>query len=168
MVFIVHRLSSTALTTQMASRNFLPHSRTESALSERSNAESLAAPGNPFQTPSDSSARSIVGGGSSYQHSDIDGQRFFRSRRIRKDWNAPPPKFKKDPKEKWLTIIPLSGIGFGIVITGLLIFMQIGLQKSYKYCPVLDDDFSTGTLNPAIWTKEVNVGGFGYVKRLLS
>jgi hypothetical protein len=64
-----------------------------------------------------------------------------------------------------LTIIPLSGIGIGTVITGLLIFLQVGLKKSYNYCSVLDDDFSTGILNPSIWTKEVNVGGFGYVKK---
>jgi hypothetical protein len=148
-------------TRQMASRNFLPHSRTESAFSQRSNASSLAAPGNPFRTPPASSPGSIIGAASSYQASDIGGERFFRSRRIQKDWNAPPPKFKKDPKEKWLTIIPLSGIGLGIVITGLLIFLQVGFKKSYNYCPVLDDDFSTGTLNPSIWTKEVTVGGFG-------
>jgi hypothetical protein len=146
-------------------RNFPPHSRTESAFSQTSNADSLAAPANPFKTPPASYPGSVIIFGSSYQPSGVSGERFFRSRRIRKDWNASPPKFKKEPKEKWLTIIPLSGIGIGTVITGLLIFLQVGLKKSYNYCSVLDDDFSTGILNPSIWTKEVNVGGFGYVKK---
>ena len=70
--------------------------------------------------------------------------------------------FKKDPKDKWLWIIPLMGVVFGIAITGLMVFMQIGSKKSQKYCPVLDDTFSSGTLNPSVWTKEVQLGGFGY------
>jgi hypothetical protein len=31
---------------------------------------------------------------------------------------------------------------------------------NHKYCPVLDENWAGG-INPKIWTKEVELGGFG-------
>jgi hypothetical protein len=114
---------------------------------------------NPFSTP----APSVLGGASGIQTSVGAGGKYFRSRRIKKVDGQAPPKFKKDPKEKFLWIIPLSGLLFGIAITGVLIYLQIGRLSTSNYCPVLDDDFSSGSLNPSIWTAEQEVGGYGYV-----
>ena len=74
-----------------------------------------------------------------------------------------PPKFKKDPKEKFLWIIPLSGVLIGLAITGIMIYLKIGHLSSFQYCSILDDDFSSGQLNPNIWQAEQQVGGYGYV-----
>jgi hypothetical protein len=146
-------------------RKFLDHSRAASALSTTSHttsATSQAIP-DPFATP----PASVFGATSGFQYSDAGGGKYFRSRRIRKDENHVPPVFKKDPKEKWLCIIPLAGVCLGLLITAAMIYMKIGRSTSYNYCPILDDDFSSGALNPAIWTKEIEVGGYGYCTFLL-
>jgi len=142
-------------------RKFNDHSRgisvvSTNSLSPRSDSRTTQ---NPFATP----PASIHGGTTSgFGNSDGAGGKYFRSRRIRKEDGHEPPKFKKDPKEKFLWIIPLCGVLVGLAITGLLIYLQIGHVSSHNYCPVLDDDFSSGVLNPNIWTKEMEVGGFGY------
>lgn len=61
-----------------------------------------------------------------------------------------------------MTIFPLIGILIGLGISGFLIWDGLNSVVHHKYCPVLDDDFAGG-LNTNIWTKEVEVGGFGYV-----
>lgn len=65
-----------------------------------------------------------------------------------------------DPKEKWVTIIPLIGMLIGFGIAGFLVYDGISSVVHHKYCPVLSDDFSEG-LNTNIWTQEAEVGGFG-------
>jgi hypothetical protein len=123
---------------------------------------------NPFSDSAASSRRntiqgSVSGASSAYQHAFTPGLRYFHSRRVPKVQGEPVQKFKKDPKEKWLWIIPLGGLLCGLAITGVLIYLTIADIASHNYCSVLDDDFSTGSLNDQIWTKEVEVGGFGYV-----
>ena len=54
------------------------------------------------------------------------------------------------------------GLIAGFMVSGYMIYSAIG-GSPLKYCPVLDEDFSSGALNPRIWTKEVEVGGFGFV-----
>jgi beta-glucanase (GH16 family) len=65
-----------------------------------------------------------------------------------------------DPKEKWVTIIPLIGMLIGFGIAGFLVYDGISSVVHHKYCPILSDDFSGG-LNTNIWTQEAEVGGFG-------
>lgn len=148
----------------MRSFSAADHSRTESLQSAASRGTSstitsLGRP-NPFATP----PASVFGGTSGFQGSVSSGdQKYFRSRRIKKDEGHVPPVFKKDPKEKFLWIIPLSGLLLGLAITGVMIYLQIGRTSPHKYCSVLDDDFSSGVLNPAVWTKEIEVGGYGLV-----
>lgn len=67
---------------------------------------------------------------------------------------------KKDPKEKWVTIIPIVGILIGLAISGFLIYDGLASVSHHNYCPVLSDDFSEG-LNNKVWTKEVELGGYG-------
>jgi hypothetical protein len=69
---------------------------------------------------------------------------------------------KKDPKEKWVTIIPLLGIFAGLAITALLIWDGLRSVVNHKYCPVLNEQWING-FDDKIWTKEVELGGFGSV-----
>jgi hypothetical protein len=55
----------------------------------------------------------------------------------------------------------LIGLGIGIMIAGFLVYDGLRSVVNHKYCPVLHDDFSGGTLNTRIWTQEVESGGFG-------
>jgi hypothetical protein len=87
------------------------------------------------------------------------GQRYFRSRRVKKGEIERPWLAKVDPKEKFNTIIPVGGLIFGLLICGLLVWQGYTSVDKYKYCEVLNDDFSTW--NPEVWTKEVEVGGYG-------
>jgi hypothetical protein len=68
---------------------------------------------------------------------------------------------KKDPKEKWVTIIPILGLIVGLGISGFLIWDGLRSVVNHVYCPVLIEDFSNG-FNSKVWTKEAEVGGFGY------
>ncbi|KAF2479745.1 glucan endo-1,3-beta-D-glucosidase [Neohortaea acidophila] len=68
---------------------------------------------------------------------------------------------KKDPREKWVTIIPLLGILVGLILSGIIVYDGLQTVQQNSYCPIFEVDFATGTLDPKIWTKEVEVGGFG-------
>jgi len=87
-------------------------------------------------------------------------QRFFHSRRVRKGEVDQPRNYQKDPKEKWVTLIPLIGLALGFGIAGFLVWDGLSSVVHHKYCQVLSDDFSEG-LNTNIWTQEAEVGGFG-------
>lgn len=86
--------------------------------------------------------------------------KYFHSRRVRKGEIEKPWLKKADPKEKWVTIIPLVGLVLGLGIAGFLVYDGLHSVVHHKYCPVLSDDFSEG-LNTNIWTQEAQVGGFG-------
>jgi len=72
-----------------------------------------------------------------------------------------PWKEKKDPKEKWVTIIPCIGLVVGLAVAGFLVWHGISSVVNHKYCPVLTEDWSNG-FDEKIWTREVECGGFGY------
>jgi len=115
---------------------------------------------NPFASPFSSRPASSLGSSSAIQ--GAVPQRYFHSRRVKKGEVEQPWKDKKDPKEKWVTIIPLIGIVIGLCIAGFLVYDGLASVVHHKYCPVLSDDFSGG-LNTNIWTQEAEVGGFGSV-----
>lgn len=69
---------------------------------------------------------------------------------------------KKDPREKWVTIIPLIGLALGFAFAGFLVYDGLKSVINHEYCPVINEDFSNG-LDSKIWTKEAEVGGFGFV-----
>lgn len=114
----------------------------------------------PFSDPLKFTSASSTGLSSARELSNIHRAKYYHSRRIRKDENYAPPTSKKHPGEKWLWIIPTIGFVAGLAISGLIVYSSVS-GKSYNYCPVLNEDFSSGVLNPRIWTKEVEVGGFG-------
>lgn len=117
---------------------------------------------NPFQSPD------VSRPASSYRSSSSGlglapglGQRFFHSRRVQKDQIEKPwTKQKSASKEKWVTIFPLLGILVGLGISGFLIWDGVNSVVKHSYCPVMDESFD-GSLDDSIWTKEVEVGGFG-------
>ena len=117
-------------------------------------------PSNPFATPYGSFPASATGSFYDIGGSGVVTQRFFRSRRIKKGSVEQPWKDTKDPKAKWTTILPLIGIFIGLGVTGVLIWDGLRNVINHEYCPVLDDAFVNG-LNSKVWTKEVEVGGFG-------
>lgn len=59
-----------------------------------------------------------------------------------------------------MTIIPIIGMVLGICLSGFLIYQGYSSVKNHVYCPVLEENWSSG-INNKIWTKEVEVGGFG-------
>lgn len=86
--------------------------------------------------------------------------RYFHSRRVNKGDVAQPWRGKVDPKEKWVTIIPIIGILIGFGIAGFLVYDGYSSVVHHKYCAVMSDDFSGG-FNTNIWSKEAEVGGYG-------
>jgi hypothetical protein len=119
---------------------------------------------NPFATPTGSRAHSrapsTIGTASGFAYADIPGSKYFKSRRIIKGEN-PLPKRKKKPVERLLWMLPVTGFFLGLCLTGLMIYLKLSQNATHNYCPVLSDDFSSGTLDPKIWTKEVESGGYG-------
>ncbi|KAK6520653.1 hypothetical protein TWF506_000902 [Arthrobotrys conoides] len=87
-------------------------------------------------------------------------QRYFHSRRVPKGTVEKPWLEKRDPKEKWVTIIPLIGIFIGLAVSGYLVYDGYTSVIQHKYCPVYMEDFQNG-FNTDVWTREVEVGGFG-------
>ena len=128
-------------------------------------------PHNPFQTPGvqtpntltphesryNSRSASRDGSGSGYR--GPNEPTYFRSRRVKKGEIEKPWLDRKDPREKWVTIIPIAGLVLGIIVTGILIWDGIRTVAVHKYCEVYTDDFSSW--NDKVWTKEAEVGGYG-------
>ncbi|CAK7568608.1 MAG: hypothetical protein SEPTF4163_006604 [Sporothrix epigloea] len=86
--------------------------------------------------------------------------RYFHSRRLAKGQAMKPWLAHRDPKEKWVTILPLMGIVIGLALSGILVWDGLRSVVRHKYCLVLSDDFSQG-FRSELWTKEVQLGGFG-------
>ncbi|KXX82326.1 Beta-1,3-glucan-binding protein [Madurella mycetomatis] len=127
----------------------------ESQLSHRSGNN-----GNPFSSPAGSRPASSFDTSSALGNRYDGGQRYFHSRRVRKGEVEKPWTKTADPKEKWVTILPIIGIIIGLGISGFLVWDGIRSVVHHEYCPVLDEDWSNG-FNPSIWQKEVQVNGFG-------
>lgn len=115
---------------------------------------------NPFASPSGSRPASSFGSSSAIARFDERAQRYFHSRRVKAGEVEKPWLDKSDPKEKWVTILPVIGIVIGLAISGFLVWDGIRSVVKHNYELVLDEDFSGG-FNTDIWTKEVQVGGFG-------
>lgn len=118
---------------------------------------------NPFGSPETSRPPSTTDFSSAVRN-EFDGRaaRFFHSRRVKKGEIEKPWIKQRDPKEKWVTILPCIGILIGLAVSGFLVWDGIHSVVKHKYCSVLVDDFSQG-LNTNTWTHEIQVGGFGYV-----
>ncbi|KAH9883982.1 glycoside hydrolase family 16 protein [Xylariomycetidae sp. FL2044] len=114
---------------------------------------------NPFTSPDASRPPSTLESLSAAGRGFGTEKRYFHSRRIRKGEIEKPWLQKKDPKEKWVTILPIIGIIIGLGISGFLVWDGLRSVVKHKYCVVLEDGFDT--FDESVWTKEVQVGGFG-------
>lgn len=86
--------------------------------------------------------------------------RYFHSRRIKKGEEVEKPWLKKrDHREKWVTILPITGFLVGLGISAFLVWDGLRSVAKHNYCLVLEDNFAN--FNDNVWTKEVQVGGFG-------
>ncbi|PHH82033.1 hypothetical protein CDD82_7232 [Ophiocordyceps australis] len=116
---------------------------------------------NPFGSPDVSRPASSSASSSALGNRfDDSTPRYFYSRRVNKADVDKPWLDKRDPREKWVTILPIVGILVGLGLSGFLVWDGLRSVVHHKYCPVLDETFAQG-LNPEIWTQEVSVGGFG-------
>ncbi|KAL8649354.1 MAG: hypothetical protein Q9210_004449 [Variospora velana] len=116
---------------------------------------------NPFSSPFASGRASANASSSALNlHQAAQQSKYFHSRRVKKGEVERPWLDKKDPREKWVTIIPLIGLALGFAFAGFLVYDGLKTVVKHDYCPILDEDFSQG-LNPEVWTKESEVGGFG-------
>ncbi|KAK7962885.1 beta-1- 3-glucan-binding protein [Apiospora aurea] len=118
---------------------------------------------NPFVSPEASRPASSFGSASALGARGVEdarGQRYFHSRRVKKGEVEKPWLEKKDPKEKWVTILPIIGILVGLGVSGFLVWDGLRSVVHHKYCVVYEDDFNNG-FRKDIWTPEVQVGGFG-------
>jgi len=88
---------------------------------------------------------------------------YFRSRRrARKDDILRPSTTDVQLKFRiWYWLLPLFGAVFGIGVAGFQVYLKASPYFGLSFCPVLMEEFSSPTLNPAIWTHEIQVGGFG-------
>ncbi|KAK0634115.1 beta-1,3-glucan-binding protein [Immersiella caudata] len=116
--------------------------------------------GNPFTSPSGSRPPSSYDSSGGNGRFEDRSARYFHSRRVQKGDIEKPWTKNVDPKEKWVTILPLIGIFVGLGISGFLVWDGMRSVVKHNYCPVLEEDFSRG-LDPAIWEREVQLGGFG-------
>ena len=114
---------------------------------------------NPFASPYGSQAPSAAAS-SALLHQQGLSQRYFHSRRVKKGEAERPWTKNKDPREKWVTIIPLVGLAIGLGIAGFLVWDGLRTVVIHNYCSVFEDDFSHG-LNDKVWQKEAEVGGYG-------
>ena len=119
--------------------------------------DSRSPPTNPFASPDPSRPASSF---NSLAARPERARRYFHSRRVRKGEVEKPWLEKKDPREKWVTILPILGIVVGLGIAGFLVWDGINSVVRHKYCEVLIEDFSQG-LRDSVWMKEVELGGFG-------
>jgi hypothetical protein len=86
---------------------------------------------------------------------------WFHSRRVKKGEYDKPWMAKKDPKQKWISIIPLIGVLLGICLAGVYVYFGIRTVEHHNYCPVLIEEFVSAELDTSVWTREVEVGGYG-------
>ena len=90
--------------------------------------------------------------------------RYFHSRRIKKGEAKKPwlDKKNRDPREKWVDVIPIVGMVLGLLSAGILIWTGARQVVRHEYCIILDERFlGDGLLDEKIWTREAEVGGFG-------
>jgi hypothetical protein len=95
---------------------------------------------------------------SGFQYGPVPGQ-YFRSRRVKPEDVQMPWLDKPHPRQKWGTILPLIGLGLGLMVTAIMIWDGFRVIGRHKYCEIFYDDFTS--LNESVWTKEVELGGYG-------
>ncbi|KAF2203850.1 concanavalin A-like lectin/glucanase [Delitschia confertaspora ATCC 74209] len=85
---------------------------------------------------------------------------YFKSRRIKKEDIQRPWLNQKDPRAIWVNIIPIMGFIIGLGIAAFLMWTGYRSVSHHRYCEIMYDNFTSGW-NDKIWTREIEVGGFG-------
>jgi hypothetical protein len=110
---------------------------------------------------------SIVRGLSAQSHSlanDLFRDReYFRSRKLVDGDISKPWLEEEDRSKKWLLIIPLVGLATGLFLASMFIYKGFKAVTNHTYCDMFIENFNGMTLDESVWTKEVELGGFGYV-----
>lgn len=83
----------------------------------------------------------------------------FRSRRITQP-QLKPWISEKESKKRAVAMIPFLGFFVGMAVGCYLIYTGYAGVAKHDWCLVLDEDWSNG-IDDSIWTREVNLGGFG-------
>ncbi|OMP82843.1 Beta-1,3-glucan-binding protein [Diplodia seriata] len=124
---------------------------------------SIQTPVNPFATPQGSLPTTRAASFREFPLPSPGAAPYFKSRRVPKGTVQTPKALKgKKRNDPWLWVIPLIGALIGFAVSGLLIWLGINANTSpFNYCPVLMDDFSSGSLDESIWTHEIRLNGFG-------
>ncbi|WVQ83051.1 hypothetical protein IAT38_005189 [Cryptococcus sp. DSM 104549] len=69
---------------------------------------------------------------------------------------------KKDPAMRWARWITIASIFVGFAVAGVICWDGYrSIPSLGKICSVLDDDFSSGEINPDNWEHEVRLDGYG-------
>jgi hypothetical protein len=110
-----------------------------------------------FATPAATSDNNFTTG---YNEKRPHGE-YFRSRRVKASEVERPWLKEKHSRAKWVEAFPVIGLALGLMVTGILIWDGVRTIARHNYCEVLNDNFMSWNSN--VWTKEVEVGGFGYV-----
>ena len=82
----------------------------------------------------------------------------FKSRLNKKGVEKPWLQ-EKDPREKWVTILPLTGVLIGCGLAAYLGYNGWSSVETHKFCLVYEDNFDN--FNQDVWQHEIQVGGFG-------
>lgn len=134
----------------------------EQGLSSKSSMEDVdaihSAPHHGTQSPY-LSEKSAIASTTGFAHSNEP--RYFHSRRVKKGEVEKPWLTKKDPMEKWVKVLPITGILLGVLLSIFIVWEGLQSVTNHKYCIIYDEDFANG-LDTTIWEKEVEVGGYGY------
>lgn len=116
---------------------------------------------NPFGTPNASAPTSRAGSTTGFQSRAEEATTYFTSRRMHKGTAPKPWLEKKDSRQRWVTVLPILGIVLSLATAAVFIWFGLQTVVQHDYCPVyLQDGFGQG-LDSSVWTKEVEVGGFG-------
>src|SRR2546423_5880149 len=87
---------------------------------------------NPFATPYQSHLPSKNTSSAAIHQAGLS-QRYFHSRRIKKGEIDRPWTKTKDPREKWVTIIPLVGLLIGVILAGFLVWDGLRSVITHTY-----------------------------------
>lgn len=66
------------------------------------------------------------------------------------------PRMRKTRQNSWIVY---AGMVVGILLSAYICFTRIQAVTNHEYCLILDDNFQT--VDPNIWTHEVQVDGYG-------
>lgn len=127
------------------------HSHTNSADAQRQPAT------NPF-------GASTSGFSQSSSHNNLRKRQFFKSHvlqegaEIHKPWLESKARKRADRKAYWVFV---AACILGVLGSVGVIYSAVATLPNYKYCLVMQDDFSGTELNTKIWHRDQQVGGFG-------